>query len=225
MSAPADSRKAFVGALADIYNAHHEGVRRFIRATVKDVWMADDLTQETFLRVLDKIESLEDPSKLRAWIYSIALNLCRDHFRGRFARPRKEAVRPSVELLDRLPAPGSIEAKLAGRQMNACVQNKVEMLPENLRTVLWLFEVEGFLQSEIAQVLGISVENVKVRLYRARKKLKRILEAHCSFERDDRDVLVCEPVRRFPDNSRKITQAAHGIPEEDMRALNSSGPR
>jgi RNA polymerase sigma-70 factor, ECF subfamily len=68
------------------------------------------------------------------------------------------------------------------------------MLPEKLRTVVWLFDFDGLSQDEIAQALGISVENVKVRLHRARRKLKSILASHCTFEKDDRNVLVCEPL-------------------------------
>ncbi|RJQ87335.1 MAG: RNA polymerase sigma factor [Desulfobacteraceae bacterium] len=197
MAVRVEIRTGAEGSFLDLCDAYHDGVRRFIQTMVKDAWTADDLTQETFLRVLNKIGSLEEPSKLRAWIYSIAINLCRDHFRTRSARPREEAVRGSTELLEKLPAPCSTEAKLAGHQMNACVHRKIAMLPEGLRTVLCLFDVNGFSHSEIAQVLGISVENVKVRLHRARKGLKRILETHCTFEKDDRNVLVCEPLKHL----------------------------
>jgi RNA polymerase sigma-70 factor (ECF subfamily) len=53
--------------------------------------------------------------------------------------------------------------------------------------------VVGFKQKEIAEILDISVSNVKIRLHRARKKFKSILEENCTFEKDDRNVLVCEP--------------------------------
>ena len=51
-----------------------------------------------------------------------------------------------------------------------------------------------FSHQEIADTLGITIENVKVRLHRARKKLKAILEEKCAFERDERNVLVCNPI-------------------------------
>jgi RNA polymerase sigma-70 factor (ECF subfamily) len=53
-----------------------------------------------------------------------------------------------------------------------------------------------FSHQEIADILGLSVENVKVRLHRARKKFKAILEEKCTFEVDERNVLVCDPVDR-----------------------------
>jgi RNA polymerase sigma-70 factor (ECF subfamily) len=69
----------------------------------------------------------------------------------------------------------------------------MDLLPESQRTVIELFDVLGFAQKEIAEILDITVENVKVRLHRARKNLKVILEKKCAFERDERDVLVCVP--------------------------------
>ena len=180
----------------EIYDAHHDGVRRFIQATLRDPWAADDLVQETFLRVIRKRDTLKEPSKLRPWIYSIAFNLCRDHLRRRAGASRPDQTDPeTLPLLEQMPAPSSIEAALAGQQMNACLQHKLTLLPENLRTVLWLFEMEDMSQHDIAQVLGISIDNVKVRLHRGRKRLKQILQTHWTFERDERDVLVCEPVR------------------------------
>ncbi len=195
--APADKGKGATDGFFEIYDTYHAEVHRFIQAIVRDAWAADDLVQETFLRVLKKIDTLKEPSKLRAWIYSIALNLCRDHLRSRSGRPQEVApYLESVQLMEQMPAPSSTETALAHHQMNACIQRKIEMLPESLRTVLWLFDVNGMPQNEIAQVLGISVENVKVRLHRARKSLKKILQTHCSFERDERDVMVCEPLHR-----------------------------
>ena len=77
--------------------------------------------------------------------------------------------------------------------MSVCVQNQMLLLPENYRTVIWLFDVSGFTLKEIADILELSVENVKVRLHRARNKFKSILSQKCSFEKDERNVLVCDP--------------------------------
>jgi DNA-directed RNA polymerase specialized sigma24 family protein len=73
------------------------------------------------------------------------------------------------------------------------VYNKVDRLPDSLRTVIILADMVEFNHREIADLLGITVENAKVRLHRARKKLKELLEQKCTFENDERNVLVCEP--------------------------------
>ena len=180
------------GSFFEAYDAHHDGIRRFIRMLVKDPWTTEDLTQETFVRVLKGIDELSERSKMRAWIYRIALNVCRDHFRTRYVRMRERREQGTAEVLELLPSPCSTETNLIHQEMTTCIQQKVGMLPERLRTVVWLFDFDGLSQDEIAQALGISVENVKVRLHRARRKLKSILASHCTFEKDDRNVLVCE---------------------------------
>ena len=77
--------------------------------------------------------------------------------------------------------------------MGACVQDKIKLLPESYQTVLVLFDLMEFSHQEISEIIDISVDNVKVRLHRARKKLKTILEKECRFEVDERNVLVCDP--------------------------------
>jgi RNA polymerase sigma-70 factor (ECF subfamily) len=79
-------------------------------------------------------------------------------------------------------------------QMGECVQDKIRLLPESHQAVLVLFDLMELSHQEIAEILNISVENVKVRLHRARKKLKTILEEKCRFEIDERNVLICDPV-------------------------------
>jgi RNA polymerase sigma-70 factor (ECF subfamily) len=186
----------------DIYDQYYVRVRRFILALVKDEWVADDLIQETFLKIQNNLKSLKDPSKLSPWIFRIAYNLCQDHFR-QLKRSRKEERIDQEETEDfkeTLIQKGSnIQKELEQRQMGECVQNQINLLPESLRTVLVLFDIMEFNHQEIADILGITVKNVKVRLHRARKKLKPILEEKCTFETDERNVLVCSPKDKTSD--------------------------
>jgi RNA polymerase sigma-70 factor (ECF subfamily) len=177
-------------SLFEIYDRHYASVRRFVGAVVKDDFMADDLAQETFVRAYQSIGTLKAGSSIAPWLMQIAHNLCRDHFR----RARKSS-RDAVPLDDEvLPCNSSLTDKVMERsQMSTCVQDKILLLPEAQRTVLFLYDVLGFTQKEIAEVLAISLENVKVRLHRGRKRLKSILRQTCSFERDERDVFVCLP--------------------------------
>jgi RNA polymerase sigma-70 factor (ECF subfamily) len=182
----------------EIYDQYYSRVRKFILALVKDEWVADDVIQETFLKVQQNIESLRDPSRLSSWIFRIAHNLCQDHFR-RLKKSRKEERIDQEETEDLNEAliqkELGIQKELERRQMGECVQNQVNLLPESLRTVLVLFDIMEFSHQESADILGITVKNVKVRLHRARKRLKAILKDKCAFERDERNVLICTPVR------------------------------
>jgi RNA polymerase sigma-70 factor (ECF subfamily) len=180
----------------DIYDQYYARVRKFILTLVKDDWVADDLIQETFLRVQQNIESLRDASKLSSWIFRIAYNLCQDHFRQLKISRKEERIdqEETEDFKEALVQKGpDIQKELEQRQMGECVQNQINLLPETPRTVLILFDIMEFSHQEIADILGITVKNVKVRLHRARNKLKDILEEACTFERDERNVLVCIP--------------------------------
>lgn len=65
----------------DIYDKHYKRVRKFIYVLVQDEWVADDLIQETFIKVQKNLHQLREESKLSSWIFRIAYNLCQDHFR------------------------------------------------------------------------------------------------------------------------------------------------
>jgi len=185
----------------NIYDQYYAKVRRFILTLVKDEWVADDLIQETFLKIQNNLKNLKDPSKLSSWIFRIAYNLCQDHFR-QSKRSRNEESIDQEEMKDFKEAliqkGPDIQKELEQRQMGECVQDQINLLPESMRTVLLLFDIMEFNHQEIADILGSTVKNVKVRLHRARKKLKPILEEKCAFERDERNVLVCLPVGEGP---------------------------
>ena len=182
--------------LLEIYDEYYSRVKIFITRLVKDEWLAEDLIQETFIRVQKNYSSVRDLSKLSSWIFRIAHNLCRDHFRSQkkynhelvIVKSEKTSSDPFVEL------PGQIEFEQF--QMGACVQRQIDLLPEQQRIVLILYDLLGFKHAEIAEILEISKENAKVRLHRARKGLKSILEEKCTFELDKRNVLICEPVKK-----------------------------
>lgn len=173
----------------DIYDQHYFRVRGVILALVRDQWVADDLAQETFVRVQCHLATLRDPAKLSSWILRIAYNLCQDHF-----RKKGESFSDSSDHAEsEISGESSIEKQFDQHQMGECVQQEIDRLPESLRTVIILSDIMEFSYREIADILGITVENAKVRLHRARKKLKQFLEQKCTFETDERNVLVCEP--------------------------------
>jgi len=173
-----------------IYDQYYDPVRKFILAYLKDEWVADDLIQETFVKVQKNLDSLRDPSKLSSWIFRIAYNACHDHFRQakRSSLNDRTIQQEIVTFKEAL-----VQKELEQHQMGQCVQDKMDLLPPDYRTVLILSDIMTFSQKEIAEILDISVSNVKVRVHRARIKFRAILEEHCSFEVDERSVLVCDP--------------------------------
>ncbi len=174
--------------LLEIHDQFYKGVKKFILASVRNPSVAEDLAQETFVRVGEKINALRDPAKISSWIFRIAYHLVQDHYRADKKAPREEIHEGLVDL-EETP----LQKKMEQSEMSQCVQNQLQLLPDSQRTVIILADVLEFTVQEIADILGVTVENAKVRLHRARKKFKEILEKECTFEIDDRSVLVCEP--------------------------------
>lgn len=181
-------------------STHREAIQRYIRGIVRDAAVAEDLTQETLLRAHQKLDALEDPSRLSAWLYRIATNLCYDRFRGAAQRERSQPLEeePAFDTgLGQLPIlvddGPRLDKVLEQKEMSACVQRYVADLPDSHRAVILLHDAVGMTNPEIAEMLGVSLATVKIRVHRARQKLGEVLRGACSFSADERGVLICEP--------------------------------
>ena len=136
---------------------------------------------------------------MSTWIYKIATNTALDRLRalsvqkeapdGRQGSDGGEAEEEYILTEDHTP---SLEASLIKKEMNECIRGIVEGLRENYRTVLVLSDFEELSNVEIAGILGISSDTVKIRLHRARANLRQELGAKCSLYRDERNELACE---------------------------------
>ena len=179
---------------SEIYDIHYGPVRAFIAKMVGDRWIADDLAQDTFIKVRGNLKSLKDDSKLMPWIFRIARNRCLDYFRS---EPVRNKGQETASHLQKSIEPAA-QIRLEQDQMSQCVQDKIYLLPEILRVALVLSDTMDMSHQEIADILGITISNVKVRVHRARKALKVILEQECILEHDERSVMVCEPKTDAP---------------------------
>jgi RNA polymerase sigma-70 factor (ECF subfamily) len=116
----------------EIYDLHHRPVKTFISKMVGDKWLADDLTQDTFIKVRKNLNGLKDDSKIMPWIFRIARNRCLDYFRSGAARNKGQELtnrfQKSIEPV--------VQMQLEQRQMSQCVQDKIYLLPETLRVAL-----------------------------------------------------------------------------------------
>jgi RNA polymerase sigma-70 factor, ECF subfamily len=183
-----------------VADRYRPSIYRYVLRLVGDPHRADDLTQETFLRVHQRLGDLKDPAALEAWLYRIATNLCYDRFRE---REHRLPPLPLVSIGGEGGAAFADEAALHPDQlveqsdMSDCVLRFLSELPNPQREVLLLHDLQGFTGPEIADRLDLSLHNVKIRLHRARVRLRQALSEGCDFTYDDRGVLVCQP-RRSP---------------------------
>ena len=166
-------------------------ILRYVRGLVRDPSEAEDLTQETFLRAYRARDQVRDPRAYLSWLYRIATHACFDRLRQRTRRPdTSDLGLEDAEVADAGPP---LLQVIEQDEMSACVHDLVVRLPDSYRAVLLLHDLHDQTMSQIAALLGLSLATVKIRLHRARVKLRAALQAGCDFSRDERDVLVCEP--------------------------------
>jgi RNA polymerase sigma-70 factor, ECF subfamily len=178
----------------EIYDSYYPRVVHYANSMLHDQSAADDVVQETFIRVQKNLATVREPEKIPAWVFRVAHNLCIDHLRAQASSRIETGAEPDA--VGAGGDTGSVDTDIEHKEMSACVREKIEQLPENHRSIILLCDIMELSQQEIADILGIEVGAVKVRLHRARTKLRAILKDDCSFERDERDVLVCEPTGR-----------------------------
>ena len=165
-------------ALNELIRKYQEPLFRFICRYTGDEETARDILQETFVRLYFGIQRFRPRAKFVTWLYSIAMNLCRD-----YARSKEHRQSFATESLDAsnvhrrvLAADRGLAADVESHERMANLQKAIEELPHDLRTTLLLFAVEGRSQQECGELLGISAKAVETRVYRARKILERKLE-------------------------------------------------
>jgi RNA polymerase sigma-70 factor, ECF subfamily len=179
--------------ISTLYAEHYPKVVRFLKQLVGEA-EAEDAAQETFVKIGRALESFRGDSSLSTWIYRIATNTALDHLRKPDSRlvPLEEDESADDETVP-VDASPLHDTLLIRKGMHACIRGIVGELPGEYRTVLVLAEFEGLTGAEIADVLGISLDAAKIRLHRARTKLRKKLEAKCTFYRDERNELSCAP--------------------------------
>jgi len=180
----ADMEKLQAGhdaALNDLMGRHATPVFHFLCRMVGNEDDANDLAQETFVRVFKSSKSFRAEQKFSTWLFTIAANLARNHFRWRARHPNisLDAESPETEqtLAGTLPAlsPTPKEAVLAAERATA-VRAAVGNLPEDLREALVLCEWEERSIAEAATILAATPKAVESRLYRARGILREQLK-------------------------------------------------
>lgn len=150
----------------------------FILKSVKDKNAANDIFQNTFLKIHKHLPQLKKEDKAKAWAYQIARNEITDHL--------AKASR-YVPLWDNEETTPQQDAD------PCCFDRFINGLPHPYKEVITLVYIKGQKQKEAAQTLGISLENVKIRIRRAKDILKKNFKECCKFELDEKGRLKGEP--------------------------------
>jgi RNA polymerase sigma-70 factor (ECF subfamily) len=184
-----------------IYEEFYPKILHYLRRMVGDN-DADDVAQEVFDKISRNLDDFKGESKISTWIYRIATNAALDKLRSLpYKRSAAGPLAPlPVEIVDmQKEATATIKKKpqlpdqqLIRNEMSECIREFVDNLPADYRTIIILNELEGFTNKEIADILQVSLDTAKIRLHRARARLKKMLEEGCDFYHDDRSELACD---------------------------------
>lgn len=149
---------------------------------------AEEVAQETLLKVFQSLDQLREPERLKAWVFTIARNAC-------FMKRRKSVFAPPRELSLEELMPASSEddgqrriqiadwnelpdTELLRKELRGALDGAIAALPDIYRSVVMLRDIEELSTEEAAEVLGVSIEVIKTRLHRARLALRKKLDAY-----------------------------------------------
>ncbi len=156
-------------AFGEIVKRHKDYVYNLAYRLTNNPSDAEDLTQEIFIRLMDKLESFRGDAKFSTWLYRLATNQCLDWLR----RSRPESS--SIDLLE-LKSDDNVQAKVESKEQIDDIEKALTKLPADFRLAVTLRDIEGYSYSEIAEYLDVSIGTVKSRISRGRSLLIKTLK-------------------------------------------------
>jgi RNA polymerase sigma-70 factor (ECF subfamily) len=178
----------------DVARVLSDPLQRYLTRMVGNRATADDLLQETLLRIARGLPNFEGRSSVKTWAFTIATRVATDYFRS----PETRALIVDVDKVPELSASDvDVEGRMVIDEMNSCVREVIDSLPEDYRAALILHDLQGLTAAATAEACGCSLATAKIRIHRARTRLKDALGKECEFYRDDDGVLRCD--RKSPE--------------------------
>lgn len=182
---PVDERPAFENVARELA----QPVIRYLERYVGDRAVAEDLWQETLLRMNKGLSSFAGRSSIKTWAFSIASRVAADYFRHPGRKTRIVELNEVAELID---PDRAIDERMVVDEMNECVRQVIDSLPDAYRSALILHDLEGLSAEQTAEICECSVAAAKIRIHRARLRLKQALKVQCDFYRDPDSVFRCD---------------------------------
>ncbi len=166
-------------ALGELVNRHKDRIYTYIFMFVRDSYLAEDLLQETFIKVIDKLRTgkYQEQNKFLPWISRVAYNLCVDYYR-REKRLPKVTTRDGFDIFSVLKfSDASVEEKIIEDQTVVRVRNLIDQLPDEQKEVLILRHYSDMSFKEISEVTGVSINTALGRMRYALINLRKLMSA------------------------------------------------
>ena len=168
-------------AFAEIVQRYQRPVFSVIVRMVRDAGLAEDLTQETFIKAFRALKSFDPKRKLSSWLFTIAHNTAIDHLRKKTPQTVPlEAEDEGQDMLETLPATDAETPERAAmsRELGLAFERELRAMRPEYAEILVLRFQEGLAYEEISEVTGLPIGTVKTHLFRARRQLAKRLARH-----------------------------------------------
>ncbi len=159
-------------AIADIVGEYKDGLILYLNGYVKNIFIADELTEDTFFRLITKKPKFSEKSSFRSWLYAIGRNVAVDFIRHN----SKLTETPLEDMENYFADEQSLEQAYIKDENKIALHKAISTLADEYATVLWLVYFEGFSNREAAVAMKKSDRQIKNLLYRAKQSLKTKLE-------------------------------------------------
>ena len=147
------------------------------------------------MRMHKGLSAFAGRSSIKTWAFSIASRVAADYFRDPARRAGIVELNQAAELVDPERA---IDERLVVGEMNQCLRQVIDSLPDAYRAALILHDLEGLSAEQTAEICDCSVASAKIRIHRARLRLKEALKKQCDFYRDPDSVFRCDRKAKNP---------------------------
>jgi RNA polymerase sigma-70 factor, ECF subfamily len=171
-------------AFEAVVGAHHAEIRRYLLRITARASDADDLSQETFLRAFRSYRALPEGANVRAWLFAIATNLGRNHFRAQ-SRRRKAYAAVAQEMPLRSVGPNPDGQALAD-EARARVEQVIDGLPQKQRLAFIMRKMHELEYAEIGTSLRCSEESARAHVFQALRKIRKGLDGHLAMAMEPR---------------------------------------
>lgn len=161
----------------------------YLQRYLGDRHAAEDVLQETLLRIARALPEFERRASVKTWAFKIATNAAIDYLR------RSKSAALIVPFDEKHGIPGEDEGtddRMVIEEMNACIREEIDSLPETYRAAILLHDLEGLTAAQTAEATGCSLANAKVRIRRARARLQQALARDCTFYSEGEQPLRCD---------------------------------
>jgi len=164
-------------AIETIMDMYGDEIKRLVFAYVKNSADTDDVTQEVFVTIYQKLDTFQGNSTLKSWIYSIAINKCKDYLRSWHARNKR--LKEKLITSSHTTAKDEVtpEERALQKDHSSELFHTVMELPVKYREIIILFYFKELSTGEISQILDMNEATIRTRLRRGREKLKESLSS------------------------------------------------